>query len=76
MAPTVTLFGLTVLACLDLPAFQHARDLDVVELFAGVGSIAIAAGKCGHQAVAYNKHCVPGQTDQASSNLTCAKTLY
>ena len=57
------LFGLTVLGCLVNPAFHGPRDLDVVELFAGVAAITRAARNAGYQAEAYDKNRVLGQTD-------------
>ena len=70
------LFGLTVSACLTDPSWLHCpRDLHVVEIFAGVASIAAAAKAAGYQAVAFDKSRVPGLTDslssKASEDVTC-----
>ena len=45
--------GLTLAAALALPAASLARDLDVVELFAGVGSIVLAATQLCYIAIAF-----------------------
>ena len=60
----LTLFGLTVLAvCADPDFVSRPRDLHVVEIFAGVGSVVLAARQAGLQAVAFDKSRVLGRTD-------------
>ena len=64
-------FGLTVAACLTDPVRLHGpRDLDVVEIFAGVASIAGAAKEAGYRAMAFDKSRVPGLTDSLSSEVS------
>ena len=65
--------GLTLAAALALPAASLARDLDVVELFACVGSIVLAATQLRYIAIAFDKDRVPGAADvpgEASEDLT------
>ena len=56
--------GLTVAAVLDSHEWMHLpRDLDCVEIFAGVGSIAAAAAEKGLRSAAYDKGRIPGVTE-------------
>ena len=56
--------GLTVAAVLNIHEWMHLpRDLDCVEIFAGVGSIAAAAAEKGLHAAAYDKGRIPGVTE-------------
>ena len=63
--------GLTVAAVLNSHEWMHLpRDLDCVEIFAGVGSIAAAAAEKGLRAAAYDKWRIPGATEEAEDILT------
>jgi len=57
----ICIMGLTLAAALD--SAPADRDLDVVELWAGVGSIAGAATRAQYRAAAFDLHRVPGVTD-------------
>ena len=63
--------GLTVAAVLNSHEWMHLpRDLDCVEIFAGVGSIAAAAAEKGLRAAAYDKGRIPGVTEETEDILT------
>ena len=63
--------GLTVAAVLNSHEWTHLpRDLDCVEIFAGVGSIAAAAAEKGLRAAAYDKGRIPGVTEETEDILT------
>ena len=63
--------GLTVAAVLNSHEWMHLpRDLDCVEIFAGVGSIAAAAAEKGLHAAAYDKGRIPGVTEETEDILT------
>ena len=64
MAWGVAIFGITIKAALDCPCLQ--RDLDVVELWSGVGSIVAAAQTRGFAAKPSDKHRKSGVTDTAN----------
>ena len=67
-SPESQVFDLTVAACLLDPVHLNCpRDLDVVEIFAGVASIVGAAKEAGYQAIAFDKSRVLGLTDSLSS---------
>ena len=69
----ITIMGLTLDAALaSAPA---DRDLDVVELWAGVGSIARAATRAQYQAAAFDLHRVPGVTDMPGEGCEDLTTL-
>ena len=58
------LFGLTVLGVLqDVSLTDCMRDLDIVELFCGVGVVWQAGRTAGYHAVGFDKARVPGVTD-------------
>ena len=80
MPGALQVFALSVAACLTYPAWLHCRrDLDVVEIFAGVASIVGAAMEAGYQSMAFDKSRVPGLTDsqssKASEDVTCEHGL-
>lgn len=58
---SLLIFGLTVSSVLDNACEQ--RDLDVVELWSGVGAIASAAEAAGFAAMAFDKFRIRGVTD-------------
>ena len=63
--------GLTVAAVLHSDEWAHLpRDLDCVEIFAGVGSIAAAAAEKGLRAAAYDKKRIPGVTEKTEDITT------
>jgi hypothetical protein len=57
-----TVLGMTLSAALQLGT-EVSRDLDVVELWSGVGSICGAAATAGYASMPYDLHRVPGVTD-------------
>ena len=67
---TFAVFGFTVALILDSPGAKVDRDLDVAELFSGVGSIHRAATEHGFKSDAFDKFRVPGVTDEAHGDLT------
>ena len=63
--------GLTVAAVLNSGEWMHfPRDLDCVEIFAGVGSIAAAAAEKGLRSATYDKKRIPGVTEQTEDITT------
>ena len=56
-------FGLTLESALKLPEAAGATDVDVVELWCGVGSIVAAASTAGYVIRNFDKFRVPGVTD-------------
>ena len=64
----ISLFGFTALSLLADPRFASSpRDLDIVELFSGVGSIAQAAQRLGFAAQAFDKgRCPPNSNSPLS----------
>jgi hypothetical protein len=57
-----TVLGMTLASALRLGT-EVSRDLDVVELWSGVGSICGAAAASGYESMPYDLHRVPGVTD-------------
>ena len=57
-------FGLTLEDALNLPEAAGPRRVDVVELWCGVGSIVAAASATGYVVRKFDRHRVPGVTDQ------------
>ena len=71
LCQTLLVHGLTVVAVLNSHEWmQLPRDLDCVEIFAGVGSIAAAAAEKGLRAAAYDKGRIPGATEETEDILT------
>ena len=65
--------GLTLAGAQALPEASSPRDLDVVEVFAGVAAISRAASARGISAYAFDKDRIPGMTNvpgPASEDLT------
>ena len=63
------LFGLTVIGVLqDVSLTACSRDLDVAEIFCGVGSIWLAGKTAGYNAAGFDKWRVPGVTDSIDSS--------
>jgi len=60
---SLCVFGLTLEDALNMPEAVGPRDVDVVELWCGVGSIVAAASAAGHVVRKFDKHRVPGVTD-------------
>ena len=61
---TLVLFNkYTVESVLDVVAQPQDRDLDIVELWSGVGSITVAGRQRGHRAEPFDLHRAPGSTD-------------
>ena len=56
-------FGLTLENALNMPEAAAPREVDVVELWCGVGSIVAAASAAGYVVRKFDKHRVPGVTD-------------
>ena len=70
------LFGLTVVGVLqNIPLTTCERDLDVAELFCGVGAIWQAGQAAGYNAVGFDKSRVPGITDAIADASTCEDIL-
>jgi hypothetical protein len=70
------LFGLTVVGVLlDESLTACARDVDIAELFCGVGSIWQAGKAAGYNAVGFDKSRVPGVTDSLADPSTCEDIL-
>ena len=58
------LFGLSVQQVLDNDGWAHSpRNLECVEIFAGVGAVAAAAKELGLRAATYDKYRIPGNTE-------------
>ena len=71
LCQTLLVHGLTVVAVLNSHEWMHLpRDLDCVEIFAGVGSIAAAAADKGLRVAAYGKGRIPGATEETEDILT------
>lgn len=71
LCQTFLVHGLTVAAILSSDEWMHLpRDLDCVEIFAGVGSIAAAAALQGLRAATYDKYRLRGVTEQAEDITT------
>ena len=71
MKPTdcsLIIFGLTLSSVLDNASDQ--RDLDVVELWSGVGAIVAAATAAGFRAMPFDKFRTKGVTDTADPDTT------
>ena len=71
MKPTdcsLIIFGLTISSVLDSASDQ--RDLDVVELWSGVGAIVAAATAAGFMAMPFDKFRTKGVTDTADPDTT------
>jgi hypothetical protein len=65
-----TVFGLTVTSVLQGEALaEQLRDCDCVEIFSGCGSVWRAAQQAGKKAQGYDKHRVPGVTDQHAGSM-------
>ena len=72
----LVVFGLTLAAVMQTPGWEPAvRDLDALELFAGVGAIMKAAHCSSFSAEAFEIHRIPGISDSRqhprSEDLTC-----
>ena len=66
------LFGLTVLGVLqDESLIGCSRDLDVAEIFSGVGSIWLAGKAAGYNAVGFDRSRVRGVTDSYTDPSAC-----
>ena len=71
LCQTFLAHGLTVAAVLNSHEWMNLpRDLDCVEIFAGVGSIAAAAAEKGLRAATYDKARSPGVTDKTEDITT------
>lgn len=70
----LSVFGFTVAALLTLHA-SIDRDLDVVEVFSGVGAVVRAALARNYDAVPFDINRIPGETDESrgsrSEDLSC-----
>jgi hypothetical protein len=62
-----TVLGMTLAEALQLGT-EVSRDMDVVELWSGVGSISGAAAASGYESAPYDLHRVPGVTDVDSED--------
>ena len=70
------LFGWTVMGVLqDASLTACSRDLDVAEIFCGVGSIWQAGAAAGYHAVGFDKVRVPGVTDCPTNPSACEDIL-
>ena len=70
------LFGWTVSGVLqDVSLTACSRDLDVAEVFCGVGSIWLAGKTAGYNTVGFDKSRVPGITDSDTDLSTCEDIL-
>ena len=65
---SLIIFGLTVAAVLD--DASEERNLDVIELWSGVGAIVSAAIAAGRAAQGFDKYRIPGVTDTTDPNTT------
>ena len=75
LCQTFLVYGLTVAAVLnshEWAAVHVIRDLDCVEIFAGVGSIAAAAAQKGLRTAAYDKGRITGVTE-STEDITTAQ---
>jgi len=71
LCQTFLVHGLTVAAVLSSDEWMHLPcDLDCVEIFAGVGSIAAAAAEKGLRSATYDKLRIPGITEQTEDITT------
>jgi len=71
LCQSLLVHGLTVPAVLNSDEWMHVpRDLDCVEIFAGVGSIAAAAAEKGLRSATYDKNRIPGVTEQTEDITT------
>ena len=71
LCQTFLVHGLTVFAVLSSHEWVHLpRDLDCVEIFAGVGSIAAAAAEKGLRTAAYDKRRISGVTEHTEDITT------
>ena len=71
LCQSLLVHGLTVAAVLNSDEWMHVpRDLDCVEIFAGVGSIAAAAAEKGLRSATYDKNRIPGVTEQTEDITT------
>ena len=62
------MFGLAICDIVDQAVPD--RDLDVAELWSGVGAVASAATKAGFSACVFDKHLLPGITDTNKCSTT------
>ena len=70
------LFGWTVMGVLqDVSLIACSRDLDVAEIFCGVGSIWQAGTAAGYNAVGFDKARAPGVTDCLTDPSACEDIL-
>lgn len=69
----ICIMGLTLADA--LASAPVLRDLDVVELWAGVGSIASAATRAQYQAATFDLHRVPGVTDMPGESCEDLTTM-
>ena len=75
LCATLTIFGISVEDVLRNTEWSSSpRNLECVEIFAGVGSVAAAASELSLRAVTYDKYRIPGSTE-ATEDLTTEQGL-
>ena len=76
LCATLTIFGMSVEDVLRSTEWSNSpRNLECVEIFAGVGSVAAAASELNLRAATYDKYRIPGSTE-ATEDLPAQQGLW